>query len=187
MANQDFESRAYDQLCQSYRAIDDFRAKLLGFLPLATGAGILVLLKEAPNAWNKGPGVEGAPALVAVGVFGALVTLGLFSYEIYGIKKCAALIYHGGRIEALLNVDNGQFTKRPNNVAWVINEPFAAGVIYPGVLAAWMFFALNFEWPKANPTAPVLVFIVGFVGTLIYAEVLRREYRAPKQDRAKLT
>ena len=27
----------YDQVCLSYRAIDDFRAKLLGFLPLATG------------------------------------------------------------------------------------------------------------------------------------------------------
>jgi hypothetical protein len=25
----------YDQLCTSYRAIDDFRAKLLGFLPLS--------------------------------------------------------------------------------------------------------------------------------------------------------
>ena len=30
----------YRELCSSYRAIDDFRTKLLGFLPLATGAGI---------------------------------------------------------------------------------------------------------------------------------------------------
>jgi hypothetical protein len=28
---------AYEELCTSYRAIDDFRAKLLGFLPLVTG------------------------------------------------------------------------------------------------------------------------------------------------------
>ena len=34
----------YDQLCYSYRAIDDFRAKLLGFLPLATGTGIFLLI-----------------------------------------------------------------------------------------------------------------------------------------------
>jgi hypothetical protein len=33
----------YQQLCESYRAIDDFRAKLLGFLPLATGTGIFLL------------------------------------------------------------------------------------------------------------------------------------------------
>ncbi len=29
----------YQQLCDSYRAINDFRTKLLGFLPLATGGG----------------------------------------------------------------------------------------------------------------------------------------------------
>jgi hypothetical protein len=33
---------AYQELCHSYRAIDDFRAKLLGFLPLATGTGIFL-------------------------------------------------------------------------------------------------------------------------------------------------
>jgi hypothetical protein len=34
----------YEQLCISCRAIDDFRANLLGFLPLATGTGVLLLL-----------------------------------------------------------------------------------------------------------------------------------------------
>jgi hypothetical protein len=34
---------AYDQLCISYRAIDEFRAKLLGFLPLVTGGGLVLL------------------------------------------------------------------------------------------------------------------------------------------------
>jgi len=34
----------YEQLCQSYRAIDDFRAKLLGFLPVVSGGGLLVLV-----------------------------------------------------------------------------------------------------------------------------------------------
>jgi hypothetical protein len=32
--SQDQKLKAYEQLCSSYRAIDDFRAKLLGFLPL---------------------------------------------------------------------------------------------------------------------------------------------------------
>jgi hypothetical protein len=31
----------YDQLCTSYHKVDDFRAILLGFLPLASGAAIL--------------------------------------------------------------------------------------------------------------------------------------------------
>lgn len=39
----------YQELCNSYRAIDDFRAKLLGFLPLATGTGIFLLLDKLQN------------------------------------------------------------------------------------------------------------------------------------------
>jgi hypothetical protein len=30
----------YEQICSSHQAITDFRGKLLGLLPLATGAGI---------------------------------------------------------------------------------------------------------------------------------------------------
>lgn len=37
---------AYKELCNSYRAIDDFRAKLLGFLPLATGGVFLLHSKR---------------------------------------------------------------------------------------------------------------------------------------------
>jgi len=33
MPNHDEQLKVYEQLCNSYRAIDDFRAKLLGFLP----------------------------------------------------------------------------------------------------------------------------------------------------------
>ena len=172
MAELDYEARAYDQLCQSYRAIDDFRSKLLGFLPLATGAGIWTLSKEVVDASSVGAARAGV--FTAVGVFGALVTLGLFAYEIYGIKKCGALIKAGQRAEALLKVENGQFLSRPQNVVHVVNEPFAAGVIYPAVLAAWTFFALAFKWPEANPAVPLLVFMVGLVGTLLYDRVLRR-------------
>jgi hypothetical protein len=34
---------AYQELCNSYRAVDDFRMKLLAFLPLATGTGVVLL------------------------------------------------------------------------------------------------------------------------------------------------
>jgi hypothetical protein len=36
----------YKELCRSYRAIDDFRTKRLGFLPLATGTGIFFLVTD---------------------------------------------------------------------------------------------------------------------------------------------
>jgi hypothetical protein len=171
---QDERLKVYEQLCNSYRAIDDFRAKLLGFLPLATGTGIFLLLGN-----SNFKDVENLPAatqcfLLAVGPFGFLITLGLFFYEIYGIKKCAALIKAGQSMEDLLDVNVGQFKKRPQNVAYLINEPFAAGVIYPTVLAAWTYFTLIFAWPKANPWIPISVLIIGFAWTLIYDFLLRR-------------
>ena len=40
MGKSEDEFKIYDQICTSYHAIDDFRAKLLGLIPLVTGAGI---------------------------------------------------------------------------------------------------------------------------------------------------
>ncbi len=37
----------YEEVCRSYQAIADFRAKLIGLLPLASGAGIFLLLNDA--------------------------------------------------------------------------------------------------------------------------------------------
>jgi hypothetical protein len=34
----------YEQLCDSYRAIDDLRAKHLGFMPLVTGGDLILLI-----------------------------------------------------------------------------------------------------------------------------------------------
>jgi hypothetical protein len=158
--------KAYEQLCMSYRAIDDFRAKLLALLPFATGTGIFLLLNNLPDS-QKG-------VLLPIGLSGFAVTLGLLSYELYGIKKCAALIEAGKQIENALHI-HGQFTERPQNIAGVINEPFAAGIIYPTVLAAWMYLALRYV---SDPQIPawipaIVVFIGGLAWILIYDSRLR--------------
>lgn len=63
--------------------------------------------------------------------------------------------------------EGGQFTKRPREVAHLINEPFAADVTYPAVLAAWIFLALLFKSPDALWWA-IGVFIVGFAVVLFF-------------------
>jgi len=84
--NQLKPEQIYQHVSDSYRAIDDFRANLLGLLPLASGGGILLLLSSRPLPTEfMGP----------IGVFGAVITLGLFTYEIFGIEKCTALIKAG--------------------------------------------------------------------------------------------
>jgi hypothetical protein len=170
--------KVYDQLCLSYRAIDDFRAKLLGFLPLASAGGAFLLLNDVLVNPEKSKFAK--PFLKPLGLFGFVVTLGLFFYEIYGIRKCLALIEAGKRLECSLGITDGQFENRPDNVLYLINEPFAAGVIYPVVLAGWMFLTLAFPQPDQAPaieaalTAAIWVFMGGFLVTLIYNLALPR-------------
>jgi hypothetical protein len=172
----DEELNVYDQLCISYRAIDDFRAKLLGFLPLVSGSGAFVLLNDAFTDAAKTHFSQ--QFLRPIGLFGFVVTLGLFCYEVYGIRKCHALINAGRDLEILLGIEAGQFRRRPRSVAYLINEPFAAGMIYPAVLAAWTFVAQVFPEPGRGPATEaalalaIRVFVVGFALTLIYTVVL---------------
>ena len=157
----------YAQICTSYHAIDDFRAKLLALLPFATGAGIFLLLnKDAVTGELKrffGP----------IGLFGFAITLGLFVYEIYGIRKCHALIVSGKQIEGWLH-SAGPFTGRPRELLNFINEPFASGIIYPAVMAAWTFIGLGFLKSQAWWIA-LVVFLLGLGLSLFYNHHLKLE------------
>jgi hypothetical protein len=165
---------AYQQVCEGYRAIDEMRTKLLGLLPLATGAGILVL---------SGRGSTGPPPALsaAIGSFGILATLGLFSYELHSMKKCGALIDAGRKMEKRLNI-NGQFIRRPQEVAGFIDEPFAASLIYPASLAGWTFFALlgvPARWVAF--TAAAVVFVAWFGCSLWLIRAIEHDAREGKQ------
>ena len=175
----------YSELCTSYRAIDDFRTKLLGFLPLATGAGLFLLVTDKDKIGFA------RQFLRPIGFFGFVITLGLFSYELYGIKKCGRLIRVGKLLEKTeLDID-GQFEWRPREVAGLINEPFAAGIIYPVVLAAWMFLALVSTWPRTveplyDPQCAlfwaVVVFIFGFLLSILFNLWLKMEGRLEDEE-----
>jgi hypothetical protein len=162
---------AYNELCSSYRAIDDFRTKLLGFLPLVTGGGLVLLSGRAEDVRREffGP----------VGRFGILVTLGLLAYELFGIKKCHALLQAGKAMELDMRLPDGQFIRRPNNLLWIVNEPFAAALIYPAVLAAWSYLAVLYDNPShtADPSRAqrlsLYAFVAGFAVILLYDGFLR--------------
>ena len=112
----------------------------------------------------------------AGGSFGFVVTLGQFAFELYGIKKCCALIQAGKRMEESLNIKDGQFKKRPHSIAGIVNEPFASGVIYSAALAAWSFSALLFVGlsTQSNLLISLGIFLSGFLGTLRFDRELRR-------------
>jgi hypothetical protein len=163
--NQELDAKRaamYAQLCSSYHQIDDFRSKLLAALPIASAGGLFLLLSDKLGDAEKIKAAK--PLLVPIGIFGTVVTFALFCYEVYGIRKCGALIDTGQRLEKALNVE-GQFITRPNDF---INEPFAAGVIYPAVLAAWMFLALYASHVARAALMGSVVFVIGFAAMLIW-------------------
>lgn len=125
---------AYEQLCASHAALTDFRAKLLALLPIASGAGIFLLLEQSPDP----------AALTAVGLFGFVVTLGLSIYEWIGIETCVDLRERGARLEQELRVPPvmGQFQENPRRpLRGPLSVEGASWVVYLSVLLAWAYLA----------------------------------------------
>jgi hypothetical protein len=162
---------AYQELCKSYQAIADFRAKLLGFLPLASGASFFALL---------GNGKDPVPYYAwTAGLFGFAITLGLFFYELRGLQRSAALEHTGRALEAALGLANGQFTLQPTaNLHGLVDARAAAWLIYPSVLAGWAYLAglqrLGVFWAV----------IVGVVIAVAVTVVFARRVKAVEVSRA---
>lgn len=122
----------YMELCNSYHRLKDFRAKLLGFLPLVSGTGIALLLELDINKRH----------LVAVGIFGLAVTIGLYVYEWHGTKLLDKLFEAGETLERkLLNEElQGQFLVRPKKgVSSNQGAKVAALIVYSAVAAGWFY------------------------------------------------
>jgi hypothetical protein len=126
----------YSEICKSYHAIDDFRAKLLALLPIASGAGGLLILSKKDMVKDfLGP----------IGIFGAIVTLGLFVYELRGIQRCKALINAGEAIETDMEVSQGTFKSNPDlYFCGLIGAQSAGWIVYITVLAGWCYMAIKF-------------------------------------------
>lgn len=127
----------YQEICKSHQAIADFRGKLLGFLPLASGAGLFVLLAKKAEQIDT-------THLPALGIFGCLITVGLFLHELRGIDHCWDLIRRAKDLEQQLGMTHGQFTTDFNYYETrfrLVGPAFAAWIIYSTVLLSWLYVA----------------------------------------------
>jgi quinol-cytochrome oxidoreductase complex cytochrome b subunit len=127
----------YLELCKAYHAIRDFRAKLLALLPLASGGGVVLLLRS---------NLDTSPHyLIVAGAFGVVVTVGLYLYEWHNIRKCEKLICQGANLEEKLGA--GQFQAHPlyQKKVGTTKKPyftphfFAAVLVYLAVVASWVY------------------------------------------------
>jgi hypothetical protein len=162
--DRDSMSAVYAQVGENYRAVDDLRLRLLALLPLATGAGILVLL--GGHSVDAGIGVP-------VGVFGMIATASLYFYELHGVEKCAHYIHRGVQLEDELNVP-GAFTNRPHQIFGVVSELLPAAIIYPASFAGWLFLAIYYAGPAVRGLATIAVFVAGATGSIVAIHVMEK-------------
>jgi hypothetical protein len=163
---------AYKEVCNNHRAVSDFRGKLLALLPAISGAGIFVLLPK-----NGTPEAVNPIYLFGIGIFGFLVSCGLFLHELRGIEECTDLIEIGRRLEVKLGLrEEGQFLLEyayyhPESESSLSFRKYwnqfkgpvgAAYIIYPSVILAWSIVAgVGFRQigqahsPTADPSAVV--------------------------------
>ncbi len=138
---------AYAEVCKSYHAIDDFRTKLLGFLPLTSLAGLVLLDPSKLDAMTQGMPQE---LLGFAGIFAAALTLVLFGYEVRGMQRTHHLISEGMHLEQQLRIEHGHFHvcgaehKDADAIGRIFNAKYLASIIYSIVFTAWLFIALRF-------------------------------------------
>jgi hypothetical protein len=139
--------KAYEEVSKSHNAIADFRAKLLGLLPAGTGASAFLLLDHAKT--DSGGAKSGAESgltagqLAAIGLFGFVVTFGLFMYDLRGIQDCVLLRKRAERLEKRLGIQPGesQFRRSAPRFFGLADEVGAGWIVYTAVLAAWLYVA----------------------------------------------
>jgi hypothetical protein len=129
--------KLYEQLSAHIRATDDISFKLLGLVPLVSGAALgTLLLKDAEPI-----GARLSPSLITLfALFAAAVTLGLFRWELRNVQECSHLIGIAGALARTRLVGVGvpvESQARPARPQG-IGKTEAEKIIYSATILAWL-------------------------------------------------
>jgi hypothetical protein len=138
-ATNDQKISLYQEVCNSYHAIDDYRTKLLGFLPLASGAGIFFLLNNSFTVGGKSTAITSY--LLPIGIVGAIISIGLSIYDLRALHIKVSCVKTGMEIEHSLGIIR-QFSMRPHAFFVIINDLGGSTFVYTAITAGWVFLAL---------------------------------------------
>lgn len=155
----------YSEICRSYHAIDDFRTKLLGFLPLTSLVGLFIL--DSGNLLSIQSLISNE-ILGFAAIFATLLTLSLFGYEIRSIQRTDHLIREGKHLERELGIWHGHFNLCEEEHAdtattKIFNSKVIACVIYSVVFSAWLFIALRLGFGINTLTCYLSATVIGLV------------------------
>jgi hypothetical protein len=166
----------YTEICKSYQAVDDFRTKLLGFLPLTSLVGIFIL---NPGSIPSLQNIVSNELLGFAAIFAALLTLALFGYKVRGIRRSHDLIAAGRQIEDQLDI-YGQFHicevahNQEGKSLGIFNSKSLACTIYSVVFAAWLFLALRLGWGLTTYTCYVFAIIAGLSLAIVVSQLVAK-------------
>ena len=133
----------YKEMCSDIRFTDDISLKLLGLIPLVSGAGILTVLFAGSGRSRTDAAVLGS----FVGIFGAIVTFAVYRWEVRNSQFCAYLNSQVARLESDLGIPPGQSHRlgRPSAPpVWFgwwhpkIGKTEAERILYVAVIASWL-------------------------------------------------
>lgn len=142
----------YDHICTNVRTTDEISLKLLGFVPLVSGVGVTVLISTdtiLSNFWLS----------FIVGVVGAVVTFGIYTWEVKNAETCVWLIELGGDLEFnVFGLTQGQFLGRRDphflerlNGGWKVRKRRAERIVYAAAMVAWLALPLASLITGARP------------------------------------
>jgi hypothetical protein len=122
--------RIYAETCNSIRTTDEISFKLMGFVPLVTGAMLLTFFLKKPIP------AENTDLVVALALVAALITLGLFRWELRNIQNCSWLRRRAKALEAAIVTSSG--VPRQPDPPHRIGKTEAEKWIYSITVLAWL-------------------------------------------------
>jgi len=126
--------RLYAETCSSIRATDEISFKLMGFVPLVSGAALLTLFLKETISSDK------ASLVVALALFAAMVTLGLFRWELRNIQTCSWLRRRAEALEETLVKTSG--APRQPKPPLGIGKTEAEKAIYSITILVWLIMPI---------------------------------------------
>jgi hypothetical protein len=124
---------------------------------------------------------DGASKLLGpIGLFGAVVTVGLFIYELRGIQRCHRLERQAKALERKLKLSedqSGVLNLPPRSWYDMLGPPAASLIVYLAVVFAWLYVAGDRWWGPDRSYAVVKSLGLG-VGYAIVLLVIWRRVRS---------
>src|SRR5215204_831256 len=127
----------YEQSLQTYQMLADVRFKLLALVPLISGAAIAFLTTDPVHASSQ--------IVLAGGVFGLLITLGISIYDQRNTQYMNVARFRARELEKRLPLPlEGYFQHGPAKdlefLGWMyVWSDRSLALIYGTVLTAWVF------------------------------------------------